>query len=801
MIDELRKTFQDPPADCRPMMRWWWFGPSVERDELTRELEAMHDAGLGGAEVAVVYPLSESTDRYLSKEFLADLRHAADEAQRLGLRFDVTLGSGWPFGGPHVTPDLAARKLHWDRQEVGLEAADLPAPQTWPDDELVAAYVGEGTAKETPTSFDQLPIVDGTIRVPAGTGPRVVLTAVSRLTGQHVKRAAAGAEGLALDHYSAAATANHIEAVCEPLVNAVGPERLGSVFCDSLEVYDADWTPNALAEFEERRGYDPRPRLWQVHVDNPEAPKLRADFYRTLTELLEENFLAPLQSWAAKKGVKFRLQGYGEPPATVSSYRFADIVEGEGWGWKDLPPTRWASSAAQLYGKQIVSSEVWTFVHAPSMRATPLDLQAELHEHLLCGVNHVIGHGWPYSPSNANGLGWIFYAAGALDDRNPWWPAMRPFAAYVQRLCWLLRQGERVSDVGIYVPARDVYAKMQPSQPKGIDLWRRTRDAIGFELTRSIREAGFDFDLFDDDAIGVLDDGRFPIVVVPGANDVAERLQARTPDVTIAPPRPAVGFVHRKIGDVDAYLVANTGPNVEEFQLTPRDTHQWIERWDPHTGDVLSRGATSIPLRLEAYEAAVLVAFDGDATPTEPTAPQAVHELDGDWTVRFGADPTPVTLPHRWEDDPVLEHYSGSATYATTVEHGEGEVWLDLGDTTPGEPAELGLLWHLAGPAYQAAAEPPVGVVAEVSLNGEKAGVLWAPPYRVRLYLRKGANELTIRVSNTGANGLAADVTVPAWAQAARERYGRRFTLQRLENAMDGVSSGLIAVPRLLVKK
>jgi hypothetical protein len=33
-------------------MRWWWFGPSVTRAELERELTAMADAGLGGVEVA-----------------------------------------------------------------------------------------------------------------------------------------------------------------------------------------------------------------------------------------------------------------------------------------------------------------------------------------------------------------------------------------------------------------------------------------------------------------------------------------------------------------------------------------------------------------------------------------------------------------------------------------------------------------------------------------------------------------------------------------------------------------------------
>ena len=82
------------------MMRWWWFGPSVVREELDRELTAMARAGFGGVEVAYVYPLAPASTGFLSEVFLADLRFAARRASELGLRFDLTLGSGWPFGAP-----------------------------------------------------------------------------------------------------------------------------------------------------------------------------------------------------------------------------------------------------------------------------------------------------------------------------------------------------------------------------------------------------------------------------------------------------------------------------------------------------------------------------------------------------------------------------------------------------------------------------------------------------------------------------------------------------------------------------
>jgi hypothetical protein len=51
-IDEIQKQFQDPPADSRIMMRWWWFGPSATREELDAEMRRMKDGGIGGFEVA-----------------------------------------------------------------------------------------------------------------------------------------------------------------------------------------------------------------------------------------------------------------------------------------------------------------------------------------------------------------------------------------------------------------------------------------------------------------------------------------------------------------------------------------------------------------------------------------------------------------------------------------------------------------------------------------------------------------------------------------------------------------------------
>src|SRR4029079_2639913 len=120
---------------------------------------------------------------------------------------------------------------------------------------------------------------------------------------------------------------------------------IDSVFCDSLEVYEGDWTTDLLQEFQRRRGYDLRPLLPMAELGNGErADAVRRDYGRTLTELFEERFLAPMREWATKNTVRFRIQNYGLPPARLSSYRYADVFDGEGFEWRTLSATRWASS-------------------------------------------------------------------------------------------------------------------------------------------------------------------------------------------------------------------------------------------------------------------------------------------------------------------------------------------------------------------------------------------------------------------------------------------------------------------------
>ncbi len=668
-LPDLRRGFESPPAETRILMRWWWFGPAVTKPQLEREMRLMKEGGIGGFEIQPVYPVAlDDPERgfrnlkFLSEEFLDAVRHSVETARQLGLRADITLGSGWPYGGPQIPVTLAAGRLRWERVAVPNGARRVPLPAIGAGERWIAAFPETGGPELTE-------VREGALWLPEGVRPKEVWFFIASRTGMMVKRPAIGAEGFVLDHYDRGALEHYLKTVGEPLLAAGKPF---AIFCDSLEVYDSDWTGDFLEEFRKRRGYDLKPHLPALVGDTPWTRKLRQDWGRTLTELLEERFIAPLAEWARRRGTRLRMQGYGIPPASVSSNALVDLPEGEGAEWKSLSASRWASSAGHLYGRPVISSETWTWLHSPAFRATPLDVKAEADRHFLQGINQLIGHGWPYTAEGVEYPGWRFYAAGVFNDKNPWWIVMPDVALYLQRLSFLLRQGRPVADVALYLPVADAWGDFTLRRVNLIETLRRR---VGSAVIAQILESGYALDFVDDRAIeqaaGVeqnalrIGDNRYRVVILPGVEaipagtlqrlaefaraggvvvatrrlpaeppgfQVSEQERQRVtslvremfeqpsarglfvpaedqlgavlrqklqPDVAFSPRLPDLGFVHRTTPEAEIYFLANTGNTSVKFTARFRSADGGGEFWDPLSGKAVSLAVRDGAVQLE----------------------------------------------------------------------------------------------------------------------------------------------------------------------------------------------------------
>jgi hypothetical protein len=647
----LHDGFVHPAADARPIMRWWWFGPAVVKPELEKELVTMKNAGIGGVEIQPVYPMMLDDEskgiknlKYMSPEFLDAVSFANQKARSLGLRVDITLGSGWPYGGPSTSLAEAAGRLRVEF--VPITHTPVETPKLAEGETLIAAFAAKGTKEH----FDAASAVrfDGAAVDPPADGSHVAIFFIQSHTRQAVKRAAYGAEGFVLDHMARQAIETHLNTVADPLVKAFGSQPPYSVFSDSLEVYGADWTPAMATEFQKRRGYDLIAHLPELAAGStPQADAIRHDWGVTMSDLVRDNYLTPLTQFAEQHGTKFRSQTYGLPPVVLADEIVPALPEGEGPQWRSFSFTRWASSANHLVGNNVTSAETWTWLHSPVFRATPLDMKVEADRMFLEGVNQFVGHGWPYSPVGAGEPGWSLYAAAVFNSHNPWFGVMPDITAYLTRMSWLLRQGKPANDVAILLPEDDAQASFSPL-PGDVSVTGEMRKRILPELMSAILDAGYNVDYVDAKMIDKLGSIPYPLLVIPPtvriplaaykkiesyaaaagtgkviaigteptlapglkemgeSKDVAsitDRLftaaghkgvsiasvealpaalhAALSPDLDVAGHADQLGFIHRKLASTDIYYVVNSGNKPIDATVAFRGAQAVPEGWGP----------------------------------------------------------------------------------------------------------------------------------------------------------------------------------------------------------------------------
>jgi len=863
-VEQVRAGFGAPPEDSRVMMRWWWFGPAVSEPELRREIGAMKAGGYGGFEIQPVYPLSLDDPNiglrnltYLSDDFIGALRFAAKEGVEQGLRVDVTLGSGWPFGGPHVPVTEAASQIVMYKMPLAVQETSVPTPRVGAGEKLLGIFIGDGGGESIQTAtLRALPLTAAPrLQIDAATRERTVLFFVHSRTGQQVKRPGIGGEGFVLDHMSRAAIDRHLSVVGDRLMQAFGDRPPTAVFSDSLEVYKADWTDDLPQEFQRRRGYDLLPLLPSLFLDTgPEAADVRHDWGQTLSELVDERYLKPANAWARAHRTQLRSQTYGFPPVTLSSNALVALPEGEGNNWRAFTTTRWATSASHLFDRNVTSAEAWTWLHSPSFRATPLDMKAEADILFLQGINQLIGHGWPYTPPGVAEPGWSLYAAAVFSDQNPWWHVMPDISRYMQRVSYVLRQGRPANDVAILLPTNDAWAATKPGRATVSD---EMHNYVTAALTTQLLDAGYGFDYIDAGSLDKLQ-GRYLVLLLPNVTRVdlstykkveqfvrrggtvlavdqapslgagyrnsaaqAQQVQALTKklfpsnrsrvvaqsavgtelrkileaDLQLEREQSAVGFIHRRLEQGDIYFVANTTNKDITTRARFRDgAGKPAQLWDPVTGGVKALTGNEFDLKLAPYES-VIVVFGASAPTSAAAVRTVIADVSTDWQVEFA----PLQLKRSlkalasWTDDAATRYYSGVASYKRNL-----EVRSIGGRYFLSFGSGTPVPFNDQQRGSRAWLESPVREAAEVFINGQRVGSVWTPPYEIDItrQLKAGSNELEVRVGNLAINTLAG--RTPPDYRLLNLRYGERFQPQDMEN-LQPLPAGLIGTSPITV--
>ena len=748
-----------PKPEAKAGTRWWWLGSAVDKDNLQWNLQEYAKTGIGAVEITPLYGV-QGNDRnnipFLSPQWMQALKDVQDIAQPLGIEVDMNCGTGWPFGGPHVSLDEAACKAVFK---------------------------------------------DTTIN-----GKTIYNVEIGR-TKQKVKRAAPGGEGWVVDHFDRQAVKHYLDRF-EKAFKESGVPYPHTFFNDSYEVYKANWTPTLFDEFKKRRGYDLRDKLPELLGVVDDGNQVLCDYRETLSDLLYENFTLQWVDWAHRHGVKVRNQAHGSPANLLDLYAAVDIPEIEGFGlsefgikglrsdpgmtrknFSDVSMLKYASSAAHVTGKPFTSSETCTWL-TEHFRTSLSQMKPDIDLMFTCGVNHLYFHGSCYTPKDDTWPGWKFYASIDMSPTNSIWRDAPYLMQYIERCQSFLQLGEPDNDFLVYLPVRDMWRIRGPrnddakeaskNRRGGEDLLMQfdihTMDEKAPQFIRSILtidSLGYDCDYISDRQLAkvriengmlVTEGGtRYRALIIPTGTTLDASLQQLLSPLQSyvihgesatkmalyaqAEPMKKMGLraIRRKTTEGWHYFIANLTPNDVEADIALTVDFKGATLYNPMNGDITPAIVKDgkVHLALRSGES-IILQTSNKAVPFAEAKPQPISRaitLSGPWALSFIEEAPKVSQTFQLKEPQTWETLSkeaaitmGTGVYTTTLKLTKQQArqhWaIDLGD---------------------------VRESARVYINGQFIGCAWAVPFTLdcRNTLKAGKNEIRIEVTNLPANRIA----------------------------------------------
>lgn len=715
------------PADCyKPYVWWHWMGSNFSKEGITKDLEAMKEAGIGGATIFNLASAVQEThaptgnnpwpeQTFRSEAYWEALRHAASEAKRLGLKLGLQSTPGYSTsGGPWITEERGMQKIVSSQTnieggrlvETALKKPDLPVYKGWGSTHQQATYYRDVAVMAVPDRKDVKPyeVLDlseamdtaGRLRwqAPAGRWTVYRIGHAPTMSNPHPLPDELIAHALEADKMSKEQMTHHWQAVLDPLKEHL-KEYIGDSFThiliDSYEAGNQDWTPEFRKEFIRWKGYDPLPwiALRNQVGERADVDRFTEDYKEVVSRLYIDNGWKVAKEMINEAGLLFYWEPYFGPFDSYESVAIPDVPMGEFWTgskgavWKTIP------KAARVYGKRIVAAEAFTGRPEISQYTEdPAFLKHSADGSFASGVNQLFLHHWVHQPFDDRyqpgmGMGWWGTHFGR---HQTWIKPGKAFFCYLARCQMLLQQGTFIS----------------------------TDEKV----------------------------------------------------------------LHRQTADADIYFIINPSDSVQTRTFAFAHQGSVPELWSPDKG-IISRAAdwrqtpdsVFVPLTLHPDGSVFLLfphqkenGYTASIQPAIQITGERAQEINGSWEVSFApklGEPFQRELPaladFSLQPDTELRYFAGTATYRKTIPVeaealGKGKrIMLDLGELND---------------------------IAELRVNGQEAGVLWHPPYQADItpWMKAGENEIAIAVTTNWANRLIGDEQYPAdfeWGQDRGEKLGR----------------------------
>lgn len=498
----LESQFLNPPPTSKPYVWWHWMGSNFSKSGITKDLEAMKEMGIGGA---TIFNLSSAVQEshaptqnnpwpeqtYRSPAYWDAMKHAASEAQRLGLEIGLHNTVGYSTtGGPWIDEPRSMQQLVWSdttilgadsKTPILLNSPKLVANEGWGAAGRKISYYKDVMVLAIPADKSDLsianvlnlttqydPIKGLQWKVPKGE-KWIIYRMGHASTGRppHPVPDELIGKTLEADKMSLEQTVFHWNTVLDPVKQYLGA-YLGKSFkhmlIDSYEAGNQTWTPNFTEEFIKLKGYDPTPWLltFGKSITNfskttlprtlgtaDQTKRFEWDYNDVINTLFMNNGFKTGKKMLNDNQLALQWEPYGGPFNTQQGVAMSDLPMGEFWTFQNGMINANIPAAARANGKTIVGAEAFTSTPTSSKYTEdPAMLKYSANGAFASGVNRLILHHWVHQPFDDKyqpgmGMGWWGTHFGRYQT---WAQSGKAFFDYLARCQALLQQGEGVAD-------------------------------------------------------------------------------------------------------------------------------------------------------------------------------------------------------------------------------------------------------------------------------------------------------------------------------------------------------------------
>ena len=495
-------------------------------------------------------------------------------------------------------------------------------------------------------------------------------------TGAFNNPASNEGRGLEVDKLNRKAFKNFFDGFVKKVIDGskpLAPNALKYIEIDSYEMGGQNWTEDFASIFNTDKGYDFinfLPLVAGRFVESPEASEaVLSDYRKVISNLMTENYFAYFTELCNENGLKSYIEPYGFGPLNdLDIGGKTDIPMGEFWMNRPITQTASAVSSAHIYGKTVISAESFTSTPEINWKGNPAMAKTSGDLAWTYGINEFMFHRFAHqaNPNVEPGMTmnrWGFH----FDRTQTWWKnSGAAWFKYIARGSYLLRQGNPVSDLLVYVgegaPNGSYYRNdFNPEIPKTINFDNVNTDVllnrIQIEENKLVLPEGTAYNMLllkntkvislstlkrilEIANTGIPVMGDKPQILAGYNQNEADKkefseLQSQlsaimeddfsdwntvlsinkiTPDLVVNN-TDAVDYVHRKTSNEDIYFFFNADTTASKiFDVSFRIDNKIPELWNPMNGEIIKKsdftsqnGITKTSIKLEAGESIFVV--------------------------------------------------------------------------------------------------------------------------------------------------------------------------------------------------